>query len=103
MEREAEMARVKAMIAELTCEIDDSQRNLIHSPPEGRRRIGAEEDRRRVEERYARTRKRMQEEKMELKWGIVAGEVVGCIQRMKRAEFRWHTCMEVLWVMQCTR
>ena len=69
--------------------------------------IDAEEDRRRVEERYAiaRTRKRTQEEKMELKWEIVAGEVVGCVRRMKRAEFRWHTmsCMEVLRVMQCTK
>ena len=83
------MARVKAIIAELKCEIEDSQRDLIHSPPEGRRRI--EEDRRRAEERYVRTRKRMQEEKMELKWGIVAGEVAGCVRRMKRAEFRWHT------------
>ena len=42
---------------------------------------------------------------MKLKWGIVAGEVVGFIRRMKRADFRWHTCMEVLQlqVMQCTR
>ena len=40
---------------------------------------------------------------MKLKWRIVAGEVVGCVRRMDRAEFRWHTCMEVLRVMQCTR
>ena len=54
VEREAEMARVKATTAsaELTLEIDGSQRNLIHNPPEGRKRIGAEEDRRRVEKEY---------------------------------------------------
>ena len=34
-----------------------------------------------------------------MKWGIVAGEVVGFIRRMKRAV----TCMEVLQVIQCHR
>ena len=92
------MARAKTEIER--SEIDDPQRTLIHNPPEGRRRIGAEEDwrRGRAEERYARTRKRMQEEKMETKWGIVAGEVGKCLR-----DFRWESCMEVPRVMQCTR
>ena len=68
------MARVKTMIAELTRGIEDS-RCICDAwctcvPPEGQRRI--EEDRRRVEEWNAKTRKRMQEERMKLKWGIVA-------------------------------
>ena len=100
---EAEMARLKAMIAELVREIEDSHRDGIAwcVPPEGRRRI--EEDMRRIEEHNARIRKTMQDAKMKLKCGIVAGEMAGLIRRMKRAEFRWQTCMEVLRVMQCTR
>ena len=62
---------------------------------------------RRVEKQYARSLKNLQEETLEVKWGIVAGEAAGFIRRMKRAEFRWHTCtcicMEALRVMQCTR
>ena len=43
--------------------------------------------------------KEMQEENVELKWGVVSGEVV----RFIRSEERADTCMEVLQVMQYTR
>ena len=97
MEREAEAARLKAMRAELSRAKEDSQRDIFIFSPEGHRRI--EEERRRVEEWNANVRKEWQEEKMELKWRIVAGEVVRSIQGDERAD----TCMEVLRVMQCTR
>ena len=84
MEREVEVARMKAMSAELSRAKEDSQRDILDLPPEGYRRI--EEERRRVEEWNANIRKERQEEKMGLKWRIVAGEVVGLIRREKRAD-----------------
>ena len=41
-----------------------------------------EKERRRVEEWNAGVRKEEQKEKLELKWRIVAGEVLGYIRRM---------------------
>ena len=68
----------------VSCEIEDSQCDACGIPPEGHRRM--EEERCRVEEWNARIRKRRQEEKMKLNLGIVAGEVVGCVQRIKCTE-----------------
>ena len=88
-----EVASVKAMIAEVTREIEDSQRDIFdlrqEITPEGHR--GIEEERRRVEEWNASIRKERKEEKLKLKWRIVAGEVVGYVRRMKCTKCRWHT------------
>ena len=105
VERETELARVKAEIAKQTLTIDsegakqyEERWQAIHNPPE------AEENRRRFEKEYARKLKRKQEEQMEVKWRIVAGELGGS-WRKRGEDFRWHTmsCMEVLRLMRFTR
>ena len=91
------MAGVKTEITRLTLTIDSEE--AIHNLPE------AEENRCRLhfEKEYARKIKRQQEEKMELKWGIVAGEVGRCMRRKRGKDFRWHTCMGVLRLMRFIR
>ena len=78
------MASVKAMVVELSREIERHQLDAFGIPPEGHAHRRIEEERRRVEERNASIRREMQEETMKLKWGIVACEVVGFI---RSAEF----------------
>ena len=60
VEREAEVASVKAMMAEVARAVDDLQRDAFGIPPEGHRRL--DEERRCVEEWNAGIRKDMQEE-----------------------------------------
>ena len=93
VEREQEVARVKAMLAKVTREIKDSQRDIfdICDLGQGMNREWIEKDRRQVEELYARNREERQKEKQELKWRIVAGEVLGYIRRVKCPECQWHT------------
>ena len=78
------------MLAKVTREIEDSQR-YICDLGQGMDRGWMEKERRRVEEWNAGARKERQREKLELKWRILAGEILGYIRRMKCTECRWHT------------
>ena len=74
VEREEEVARVKARLAKVTQEIEDSQRyvfDLVQGMDRECIEKGIEKERRRVEEWNAGVRKETQKEKQELKWRVV--------------------------------
>jgi hypothetical protein len=93
IEREEEMARVKSTLAKVTRDIKDSQRDIFDMCDlgQGMNREWIEKDRRQVEELYARNREERHKEKLELKWKIVAGEVLGHIRKVRCLECQWHT------------
>ena len=106
----AEEARLKAMIEKALKKEEHDQRDICDisthlrqeiTPEEMQRHRRIEEQRRSVKEWNANVRKEWQEEMMELKWRIVASEVV----RSTRGDEQCHagTSMEVLRVMQCNR
>ena len=104
VEREEEGARVKAMLVKVTREIEDSQRYICDLGQEmDTGWIDLEKERRRVEEWNAGVRKERHKEKQELKWKIVAGEVVRNIQGEECVWGVWRMCLEMVRVRQRTR
>ena len=103
----AEDAKLKATILKAHKKHEHDQRDICDStrpwqeitPEDMQRHSRMEESRRNAKEWDANVRKELQEEMMELKWRIVAGEMVRNIQGDEYAV----TCMEVLGIMQDTR